>query len=269
MATNGQDVSFGCASGVCSVPAQGGSVVTLPSLGTTPFSISMDSQYTYWAAPESGEVLRTLTNGQGSASIIASAVQPYAVYVDTTNAYFLENNGLTGRLFSVPKGGGTVVSIPPPANWYTLGGPLFGEGPYVYTQVGSMTGTSYATMQVLPPNTVNLLGEPPTSMWSGFFPAGNGMLFFFVDNLPEIGLYDPASGSVPVLANAPSAGIMSVLYGPGAPAASCGEVVGAYWVPFQIWNQTEVVVPIMGGIVSDGTFLYEVDGSNIYRTALP
>jgi hypothetical protein len=245
----------------------------------------MDGQYTYWAAGTSGAILRTLTSGQGSPEIIASAVQPYALYVDATNAYFLDNNGLS----SVPKGGGTVLPIPS-GRGAPAQGPLFGEGSYVYTQVPS--GGSDFLMQILPPNTVTTESEPPWTYWFSFFPAGDGLLFFNTGAIGgepgTLGLFDPATSSNVLYAHELQTVLGNGALQSGVPA-SCGMVVStfyvneAWWVPLQIWNGFELLVPIMipgttdagpnGNLllVSDGTFLYAADRSNssIYRTPLP
>jgi hypothetical protein len=284
LTADGTNLGFICDGGICSVSEQGGAIHTLPTMGTSPAALAMDSQFTYWPAALSGAVLRTQTNGQGTPTVISSAVQPVGVVVDSASAYFIDQNGLS----SVPKSGGTptvtVSSVGSVSGVSGLFEPMFTQQGLIFASGDNWPNDGTDLVTVTPPNAYTLTYE------QGLVPMGFGLLapgqpdFLLITNTfpAELFWYAITGRQIAIRASQPTNGsngfgdpIMGQLQ--AALPASCGVVAFAtggaslnnplWWAPLRTFAsniELPALVPIytaFGSVsmVSDNGKLFVAD----------
>ncbi len=105
---------------ILSVPAAGGSTVTLASSTDYPTGLAADTSHVFWASssafPDGGLIASVPASGGSQATIASGLPNPQAIATDGTNVYFTDSSPCasatcTGYVLSVPVGGGTVSTL--------------------------------------------------------------------------------------------------------------------------------------------------------------
>lgn len=283
-AVNGATVAFlsGADDSVRAIPHMGGAVTVLATNQAKPMSLQLDDQYAYWASNLGGAIVRDLTNGQGTPISISSAVQPTNLVLNSGNAYFIDQNGLS----YVPVAGGQPVVLVKLCSGITCTGnvaggvfSLFSTNSYIITQLSPTICCGGNSLGWWSGQTSG--GLPEGFGWSPLAAFGTQVLIERNPGPPNIGFawYDmptdtlSAFGDTPLAKSSPQ----SVLGGVwSAVAVGCGAYVAAsspdlgpsiWWVPLRSFAsnvELPTVIPVLVGVgtlsvVSDGQALYVTD----------
>ncbi len=111
MATDGVNVYWLSSSSVLSVPAGGGTPVTLAPGGSNPGSIATDGTSVYWSnwSNLTGSRVSKVPVGGGSPTVLAQSDDvEEGMVIDATHAYWVEGGG---QIKKVPLAGGAAVTL--------------------------------------------------------------------------------------------------------------------------------------------------------------
>jgi hypothetical protein len=178
---------------VRSVPRHGGSITVLAQNQAKPYGVATDGTYVYWANNLGGAVMRTLANGLGTPSVVASAVSPLDVAVDGTNVYWLQ----LWEVDAAPKGGGTAHRL---ANTPTAAATAM-----VFDGNNELCWVSASSLSCIDTNgnlKWSLVGEEGPSLAvdsarvSSWVPSGTSLNWFDKMNGASLGEFQPVIGVV-------------------------------------------------------------------------
>jgi hypothetical protein len=276
---------------VRAVPKAGGAVVTLATGQAQPRRLALDGSYVYWANHLGGAIMRAPKDGSAAPTLVSTAVQPMAVAVVGAYVFFVEQTGAAGDLQRAPAAGGSPVlwdtlDQPPP-----IPGPPYelvtdGDGAAVWVRsVGTNLGTIYRVDASSPSSDIYTAlpngDDQPLAVDAHYVyvSVGSGPACF------SMGWYDKttlmSSGGFAF----PSAGLQC-----GGATGIASNDCAIFWTGFKTVPNglnmmlapsldmyvfaTQQIIPVLpigqpGRMVSDGAFLYWIDGTAINRMPVP